>query len=776
MLLQLASPANNARGPGYMEKALAAIHQNWHRDAALTLSVASNAESIGLFIACPDESRESIVGPIIANYPQCSITAVTQTEAPDTVHEWSLDVDLVREVLPILRYTQFEDQLNREFADPVSSLLRAVKPDEGLECGMEIRCRPASHSRYHNALKAVICLEREFFRRHHRLAGYYARNATRGRWRFIAKLLGLVAMQTGIRPHTTLETSPGRTHDREEILQAAAHKLGCHLFDAQIRIVVRATSGNKTAAAKKLKLIVASLGPFTRAGLAVFRGSSITLRQKATGRRPSFLLSHEELATLWHPPTATTVAEKMVHNEFVELEAPAIIHSEKERGSVVLGTVNFRDDQRPVVLGPEDRRRHLYIVGKTGMGKTSLIQNMLAADLNAGRGICLIDPHGDLAESVVGLMPSHRTNEVILLDAADREIPIPFNPLACPDPSRVDQVTSGVISSFKRLNESWGPRLEDTLRNAIFAVVEQGGDLLSVMRLLGEKQFREQIVMRIRDDVVRSFWIYEFAGWSDNYRTEAVAAILNKIRPFITNSLVRNIVNHPGKSLDLRQVMDDGKVLIVNLSKGRLGEDNATLLGAFLVTSLQQAAMTRANIPEAGRRDFTVYIDEFQVFLSTSSFAACLSESRKFRLNLVLAHQYLGQLDDETADAVWGNVGSIVAFQVGAHDAEALAAELGKFAGQIAVENLTGLPKYAAYARLLIDGMPSRPFSMRTNPPAKSIDPNRTTIVKRLMARKFGVRPVHQETQVECPVVASGDLPPRLSKHTTTTSTMVGAG
>jgi hypothetical protein len=209
---------------------------------------------------------------------------------------------------------------------------------------------------------------------------------------------------------------------------------------------------------------------------------------------------------------------------------------------------------------------------------------------------------------------------VIYFDAADRSLALPFNPLACRDPNRIDQVTSGVVSAFKNLHDSWGPRLEDTLRNAVFATVEQGGNLLSLMCLLGEQEFRERMVIHIQDEVVRSFFLHEFANWSDNYRTEAVAAIQNKLRPFVVSTNIRAIVNHDAPSLDLRQIMDEGKVFIVNLSKGRLGEDNSTLLGAFLVTSLQQAAMTRADIPELQRRDFYLYVDEFQN-LTTGSFA-----------------------------------------------------------------------------------------------------------------------------------------------------------
>ena len=449
-------------------------------------------------------------------------------------------------------------------------------------------------------------------------------------------------------------------------------------------------------------------------------------------------MSHEELATLWHPPTETAQAERMLASEFTELEAPAFFHSEKEEGAVVLGRVLFRDDRRPVVLALEDRRRHLYVVGKTGMGKTTLIQNMIVADMLAGWGICLVDPHGDLAESITALVPKHRTNDVILFDAGSREHVLSFNPLACNDASRIDQVTSGVVSAMKKLYDSWGPRLEDTLRNAVFATVERGGNLLSVMQLLGEKAFREQVVPLIRDPIVRSFWMHEFASWSDNYRTEAVAAIQNKLRPFLTSTSIRAIVSQPGRSLDLRDVMDRGQVLIVNLSKGRLGEDNSTLLGALLVTSIQQAAMTRADVPEIERRDFSLYVDEFQNF-TTGSFASVLSEARKYRLALIVAHQYLTQLDEPTANAVFGNVGSIITFQVGSDDAQLLAGQLGKYPGQINPENLTGLPKYIACIRLLINGMPSKPFSMQTLPPLTSaVDPERAEIIRRVTQRSFG--------------------------------------
>jgi hypothetical protein len=719
-----------------MERAFAAIHEAHLRQPAITLVYGTAAGQIGLMLRCAQVQQALVLDPIIASYPQCAFTAIEEPGIPAETATWSREVTLRPELFPILRHSQFEDLLNHNFADPVSSLLRAIRPDNSITCQVEISISPASHRRCHTAVKAVRRLDREFFRNHHRLARFYARNILRGRWQWLAWILGRIAIRSAIPGHTLLETSTSRLHEREEDLQGAADKIGGHLFEARLRLVVHAPPDLHAFAAERLQGMAAALGAFTKSRLARFHAGPIRRGIFSRGGK-QFLLSHEELATLWHPPTATAAAEKMQTSDFTELEAPAIFHSEREEGNVILGRVRFRDDQRIIPLALEDRRRHLYICGKTGMGKTTLIQNMIVSDMLAGRGVCLVDPHGDLAESIVALVPRQRTNDVVLFDAADRSMAIPFNPLACRDPSRIDQVTSGVVSAFKKLNDSWGPRLEDTLRNAVFATVEQGGNLLSVMRLLGEQTYREQTVVRIRDEVVRSFWMHEFAGWSDNYRTEAVAAIQNKLRPFVVSTNIRAIVTHTSPSLDLRQIMDEGKVLIVNLSKGRLGEDNSTLLGAFLVTSIQQAAMTRADIPETDRRDFYLYVDEFQNF-TTGSFASVLSEARKYRLGLIVAHQYLSQLDEETADAVWGNVGSIVAFQVGSVDAEMLARQLGKFEGQMTPQNLTGLPKYTAYARLLIDGMPSNPFSLQTlPPPSTGLDPERADIIRRVVRRRF---------------------------------------
>ena len=312
------------------------------------------------------------------------------------------------------------------------------------------------------------------------------------------------------------------------------------------------------------------------------------------------------------------------------------------------------------------------------------------------------------------LVPKHRTNDVVVFEAAAERV-VPFNPLACPDPARVDQVTSGVVSAFKKLYDSWGPRLENLLRYAVFATVEQGGTLHDLLHLLTDKAYRDHAVLRLRDDVVRSFWTNEFASWNVQYRTEAVSSVTNKLMPFLTSRQLRAITTGNSKeSLDLRRVMDGQQILIINLSRGRLGQDNSTLLGSLLLTSIEQAAMTRADIPEHERRDHFLYLDEFQS-LVTPSTAIMLSESRKYRLCLTLSHQLTRQLDPDTYHAVIGNCGTLLSFRVGLEDAALLAPALSKHPGQLPPADLCNLPNYTAYARLLIDGHPAarQPHSRR---------------------------------------------------------------
>lgn len=376
---------------------------------------------------------------------------------------------------------------------------------------------------------------------------------------------------------------------------------------------------------------------------------------------------------------------------------------------------NFRGANHRFGIRRMDRRRHLYVIGKTGMGKSTMLENMIIQDIQNGEGLAVVDPHGDLAEKVIKYVPSHRINDVIYINPADTKFPIGFNVLENVDPEYMAVVANGVVGVFKKIwADSWGPRLEYILINTILALLGYpNSTLLGVMRMLVDPAFRKKVVKKIDDPVVRSFWVNEFNNYTEKFRNEAIAPIQNKVGQFLSSSLIRNIVGQPKSTFNMREAMDSGKIVILNLSKGRLGEENAALLGALMITKIQLAAMSRVDIPEEERRDFYLYVDEFQNF-STDSFASILSEARKYRLNITMAHQYIEQLSDEVRAAVFGNAGTMVSFRVGATDAEELEKE---YAPVFTQEDIVTLPAYQIYLRLMISGVASDPFSANTLPP-----------------------------------------------------------
>ncbi|MFH1551715.1 MAG: type IV secretion system DNA-binding domain-containing protein [bacterium] len=376
---------------------------------------------------------------------------------------------------------------------------------------------------------------------------------------------------------------------------------------------------------------------------------------------------------------------------------------------------NFRNQKSKFGIKLNDRRKHLYVVGKTGMGKTTLLENMAIQDIQSGQGVGIVDPHGEFAQKMLDFVPSNRINDVIYFNPADLDNPIAFNAVEKVGPEFRHLVASGLIGVFKKLwAESWGPRLEYVLRNAILALLEYpGSTLLGVMRMLTDKGYRKKVIETINDPVVKSFWVDEFAKYPDRFMAEAVAPIQNKVGQFLTTPLIRNIVGQTKSSIDIRKVMDEKKILIMNLSKGLIGEDTSALLGAMLITRIQLAAMSRVDIPEEERKDFYLYVDEFQNF-ATESFANILSEARKYRLGLILAHQYITQMEEIVRDAVFGNVGTMLVFRVGAQDADYLEKE---FMPEFEALDLVNLSFAQIYLKLMIDGVASRPFSANTLPP-----------------------------------------------------------
>jgi len=398
-----------------------------------------------------------------------------------------------------------------------------------------------------------------------------------------------------------------------------------------------------------------------------------------------------------------------------------------------LGYYNFRNQQKKFGIKIDDRRRHIYVIGKTGVGKTTLLENMAIADIRSGKGVAIVDPHGEFAEKMLDFVPEERLDDVIYFDPSDMEYPIAFNPMEQVGTEFRHLVASGLMGVFKKIwADAWSARMQYILNNTLLALLENpGATLLGILRMFSNQDYRKQVVNNLKDPVIKAFWQDEFSKYSQRFETEALAAIQNKVGQFVSNPLVRNILGQPHSSLNMRDIMDSGKIFICNLSKGKIGEDNSSLLGAMIITRLQLAAMSRVDLPEEKRRDFFLYVDEFQNF-ATESFANILSEARKYRLSLVLAHQYIGQLrtGDSTMvrDAVFGNVGTIISFRVGAEDAEFLEKE---FMPEFLQNDLVNLSKANVYIKLMIDGVASRPFSAETMPPQKiPLDSYRDVIIK----------------------------------------------
>lgn len=376
-----------------------------------------------------------------------------------------------------------------------------------------------------------------------------------------------------------------------------------------------------------------------------------------------------------------------------------------------LGHVNHRSDRRRFGIKCEDRFLHAYIVGKTGTGKSTLIGNMAAEDLQAGKGFVLIDPHGDLVERTYR-EAAQVGREVIYLDAADPSQPYGYNPLRHVRPDRIPLAASGLLEVFKKMwSDAWGVRMEHILRNALYALLEQKDATLSdIPRLFRDQTYRKRIAASLQNEPVRLFWEKEFERYSFAYRADGVASIQNKIGAFLADPVMRRILTNPKELVSLRRIMDEGKVLLVNLGKGKIGEDSSALLGGLLVTTIGLAAYSRADTALESRRGFFVYVDEFQNF-TTLAVANMLSELRKYRVGLTMAHQYLHQLEPEIRHAVLGNAGTLISFRLGAEDAGYISRE---FDGRFEIGDLLNLENHHIYLKLMIDGQPSRPFSAHT--------------------------------------------------------------
>ena len=385
---------------------------------------------------------------------------------------------------------------------------------------------------------------------------------------------------------------------------------------------------------------------------------------------------------------------------------------------IIIGERQGWGDPQPFGIAAVDERQHLYIIGKTGSGKTTLLRNLILQHILLGHGVGVIDPHGDLAEELLNHIPPKRANHLVYFNPGDIEFPAGLNLLANVTPDDRHLVASGIVSAFKGIwRDSWGPRLEYILYNAVTALLDcQNATLLGVHRMLTDEGYRAKVVRQVKDVFIRAFWTEEFANYDEHFKREAVAPVLNKLGQFILNPVIRNILGQVRKRVDIPFAMNNGRLFIANLAKGKIGHDKANLLGSLLVTQFQLGAMARAAQPEAERRDFYLFIDEFHNF-TTDVFASILSEARKYRLSLTLSNQNLEAIPEVIRSAIFGNVGTLVAFRMGYTDAEVMAKEFGQ---RIPTSALVDLERYEAVVKLLVEGSNQEPFRANMLPPLET--------------------------------------------------------
>ncbi len=721
VLLQVSVPKENDKAPVAAEQMFAALH-GIRRDARALFFEGATQDHIGFEIAAtggrinfyayvPEGQKSFAEGQIYAQYPKAEIKVV-----PDYVTEQAYGGKVAagtelkltaKDVYPIKTFLNFED------VDPLSGITAVMgdlNDDESV--WIQILGRPASDSWRRRS-------EAELKRLQGGGSSLGAGSIFGAFGRFIGELFQAAAASPTDPKKPTQTAQPVQV---DEALSSGLKEKGAKLgYEAKIRVV--ALAGDTPAARSRLNAAVGAFKQYNTTNLNGFTAGKISVKtpevlagyrgRSFVGKGP--ILNIEEMASIFHLPNTSVETPTIAWTTSSKGEPPENLPIvEEHKDLTVFAETNFRNRTHRFGIKPDDRRRHVYVIGKTGMGKTHMLQTMVLSDMAANRGLAVVDPHGDFIETVLDHIPSERADDVIVFNPADRAHPIAFNIMEKVDRDAKPLVASGIVGVFEKIyGHSWGPRLEHILRNTILALLDYpDSTLLDVPRLLADQKFRDKVIPHIEDIVVREFWTNEFANYTDRQRVEAIAPIQNKVGQFLSSTLIRNIVGQKHTAINLRQVMDEGKILLIKLSKGELGEDASALLGAMLITKIQLAAMSRADVAEETRRDFYLYVDEFQNF-ATESFATILSEARKYRLNLAIAHQYVAQMPEEVRDAVFGNIGTMISFRVGATDAAWLVKE---FEPVFLETDIVNLDKYHVYLKLAVDGVTNEAFSAKTIP------------------------------------------------------------
>lgn len=714
-VLQILVPRENDKTPLAAEQMFASLH-GILRDSKKSLDIVSFEivstleGGIRFYAVVPRHLAEFVEGQIYAQYPNADIRRVqdytsNKREVQTFVSTGIIELDKSF-IFPIKTFRNFE-------VDPLAAVTSAISDlKAGEESWVQFNLRPVANYWQEESKKYITEVKEG-------KSGV----STIGEMvlkfiQAVSKSLQTSSTNKGSTPKEVVKLAPGAQEELTQI-ETKMLKLG---FEVGIRIITK--SPDQIRSEQILRDLVASFKQFTTAHLNSFVHSEPTqtpveiydeyIKRKLIAE-PEDILNIEELASVYHLPNVSVETPNIQWSRARKAEPPMDLPLAGSSDVNTFAQTDYRGKRLDFGIRKEDRRRHLYLLGKTGVGKSTVFKNMFISDVLAGNGACFVDPHGEAVEELLDYIPKERINDVIYFDPGDVKYPIGFNLLEMNDISQRDLVADGVVEVFKKQFESWGPRLQYILANTIATALEaQGTTILSVMRLLNDRNYRKFILKQVNDPILIKFWEEEFAQMSQNTRlvTEAVAPIQNKVGRFISSSVIRNMVGQVKSSFSLRQIMDEGKILLVNLAQGKIGEESSALLGGMLITRLQSTAMERVDTPIDQRRDFYLYVDEFQNF-ATESFAKILSEARKFKLNLTMTNQYIDQIPLTVRQAIFGNAGTLASFVVSQSDASILSNE---FAPVFSAEDLVSLESHAMYVKLCINGMTSKPFS------AKSLD------------------------------------------------------
>lgn len=695
LFLQIKIPSNNEQKEDAMENFFHSMHRITSKNLSISFEMVSENQFLSFYIAVPKGLRNILESQLYAQYPDVEVN-----EVEDYFNETDQNTAVVELCFKKPNFLSLNtyDKLHEDLLKNLSAVL--AKTDTGDKAFIQI----------------------------------------------VLNKVGSKFYERGFRYFTY------RVFGGNNPSNAAYEKFSQDLYTGKIRLAYK--SETKKSATSKLHTLVSFFksvkgeNALREPRISLFQGDLLK-KFKTRTLENSDLFSMGELATLYHFPYKGNLVSNIVQTTSKRAPAPDILPFEglvEPKEVSFFGETNYRNDRKIFGIKRPDRRRHLYIVGKTGSGKSKLLELLLISDVQNGEGCCLIDPHGDLADEVLKFVPKDRIEDVIYINPTDRDFPIGFNPLEPVDSYEERQHLSRfLISIFKKLfAENWNSRMEHLIRYITLALLETpDSSILGITRMLSDTNYRQRVIKQIQDPVVKSFWTNEFSTSNEQFVNVAAVPIMNKVGQFIANPTIRNMVGQQKNMLDFDKFMNEGKIVIINLSKGKLGEDNAALLGSMFITKIQQAALARAKIDEEKRRDFYFYVDEFQNF-ATDAFSTILSEARKYRLDLTIAHQYIAQLPEDVKATAFGNVGSLIVFPVGGDDAAYLAKE---FAPVFTQDDMINLNVREMYIKMSVDGKLTQPFSARTiNVPKPDID-YATEIIDRTRV-KYGRNRVTVENEI----------------------------